>query len=193
MERLKKLAATVAAYKEKIGLIAIGQTFNAIFDQIFDYWLYIPIIALWGPYKGGAALTIADIIISLLFIKFYDWAKKDWLGLEAVKEIKEFGPAWIKRLSFKSRIGRIVYWPFSKISLLVLWVIRMGDVPAFFAISMTRDPFITTVYLRKKSYGGMGKRDWRIFFASAIIGNAWWILVTSGFISIVKSSVLHLL
>jgi hypothetical protein len=34
-----------------------------------------------------------------------------------------------------------------------------------------------TVYLRRGRFGGMTRRDWRIFLLSWLIGNAWWSIV----------------
>lgn len=191
-ELFAKAAAFVAAQKERFGLIVIGQTFNAIFDHIFNYWIYIPVVAYYGPWQAFLILTAADIFLSLLFIRFYDWAKKDWLGLETAKEIRDFGPKWIRNLSARSRIGRMLYWPFSRITLFVLWAMKKGDVFAFFALSVFFDPFITTVYLRRKSYGGMGRREWFIFLSSAVVSNGWWTIRTFGIVIIAKIGIEHL-
>ncbi len=37
--------------------------------------------------------------------------------------------------------------------------------------------FIVTAYLRQGAFGGMTRRDWRIFLLSWLIGNAWWSVV----------------
>ncbi len=44
-------------------------------------------------------------------------------------------------------------------------------------LSIKFDPFIVTVYLRRGRFGGMSRRDWRIFLLSWLIGNAWWSVV----------------
>jgi len=156
-------AAFIAAKKERFGLIMIGQTANAIFDHVFNYWIYIPIIAWLGPVRGGSILTVVDVLISLLFIKFYDWAKKDWLGIEMLKDVRDTSSLYPKLLM-----------NFINKSKLLRRLVGGSDVVAFFAISILSDPFITTVCLRKKGYVGMRKREWIIFFSSAVVGNFWW-------------------
>lgn len=175
-------APALKARRERIGIIIFGQTFNATFDHIFNYWIYIPVIAILGPIKGGLILLVTDIILSFIFLSFYDWSKQDWLGIETIKELRDLGPQWIKKFGFKSKIGKLIFWPFSKLSLIALWVLKKGDVAAFFILSVFFDPFITTVYLRKNSFGKMGIKEWFIFFFSAIISNGWWTIRSLGLI-----------
>jgi len=40
------------------------------------------------------------------------------------------------------------------------------------------NPFIAMAYLRRGAYNGMGARDWRIFLASLLLGNFYWILAS---------------
>jgi hypothetical protein len=44
-------------------------------------------------------------------------------------------------------------------------------------LSIYFDPFIVTAYLRQGAFGGMTRRDWRIFLLSWLIANAWWSVV----------------
>jgi hypothetical protein len=184
-----KLAAIVAAYKKRIATIALGQTFNVCFDLAFNYPLYLYVIEKNGIIKGYAWLTIADFILCWMFLKFYDWLKRDWLGIEALKELGEYGPQWIKKLSVESRVWRILWWPFSKFSLFLLWIVRKGRIPAFIAFSIFTDPFVTTVYMRKGwgEYGGMNKKDWGLFILSGLIGNAWWAIRSLGILEAAKA------
>lgn len=109
------------------------------------------------------------------------------------KEIRDFGPEWIRNYSVKSKVGKIIWWPFSKITLLALWAIHKGDMAAFFVLSIFFDPFITTIYLRKESFAGLKYREWVIFFASAVISNGWWIIRTYVIIFLAKFSIYKLL
>lgn len=94
------------------------------------------------------------------------------------KEIRDFGPKWIRDYSVKSKVGEFIWWPFSKMTLLILRAINKGDIAAFFVLSIYFDPFITTVYLRKESFGRLKCREWTIFIASAVISNGWWTIRT---------------
>lgn len=176
MERFKKIAAFIAARKRQIATIAIGHTFNQIFDWLFNYPLYLFVVNAMGLKKGYVVMAVASFLTCLAFIKFYDWLKVDWLGIEVAKEAQEFGPEWIRKLSLKSRLGKILWWPFSQIILLILWGMKKGGFVAFFILSIYTDPFIATVYMRKgwNEYNGLNRKDWGIFLVSTIVSNAYW-------------------
>lgn len=173
---LKSIIEKFEVHKDKISTIALGHTFNATFDAIFNYPLYFSVIEFFGLLDGGRIMTILSFITCLGFIKFYDWLKEDWLGLEVAKEVKDIGPSYIKNIAVDSRIGRILWWPFSKIILIVLWSLRKNKIVAFFALSVFTDPFMTTVFLRKgvNSYNGLSRKDWLVFIASTIVSNVYW-------------------
>lgn len=95
-----------------------------------------------------------EAFAQLLTIWFYDWSKKDWLGIEAIKELRAYDGT--------SRFGRFL-----------AWTLRSSEPVACVALSVTSDPFITTVYLRRGKFNGMTRRDWNIFLASWFIGNAY--------------------
>ena len=173
---LKSVVEKLEEHKERISTIALGHSFNAAFDAIFNYPVYFTVIETYGLVDGGRIMTIASFLVCLGFIKLYDWLKEDWLGLEVAKEVKDIGPGFIKRIAVDSRIGRILWWPFSKIILIILWSLGKNKVVAFFALSIFTDPFMTTVFLRKgvNSYNGLSRRDWLVFIASTIVSNAYW-------------------
>lgn len=176
MSGFNKLAAFIAAQKKRIAIIALGNTFNFAFDWMFSNLLYGYVIEKWGLKDGYFIMTALSFLTCLAFIKFYDWLKVDWLGIEVAKEVRNFGPIWIKNLNIESRIGCILWWPFSRIILFILWAVNKGGLIAFFALSIFTDPFITTVYMRKDygKYDGLSRRNWMIFFASTVVSNAYW-------------------
>lgn len=100
-----------------------------------------------------------SFVICLLTLWFYDWSRRDWLGIEAVKSLRECGPD-------AGRFRR-----------LLAWALERGDVVACVVLSIKWDPFITTAYLRRGAFNGMSAQDWRIFLLSWFIGNAWWALL----------------
>jgi hypothetical protein len=55
--------------------------------------------------------------------------------------------------------------------------LRQSDPIACILLSIKFDPFIVTVYLRRCRFGGMTRRDWKIFLLSWLIGNTWWSVV----------------
>ncbi len=151
-----------------IGTVAVGHGTKQVEEVLFDWILYGTVVGYttytYGPVMGSiyGYLIMAPLsaLVCLAYIKLYDWAKIDWFGFEAVKGAKEDleGDGWWKRTVRK--------------------LVRLGDVPAFFILSINSDPFMVTVYLRKgsKEYNGLSSRDWKIFWASVLFSNAYWTL-----------------
>jgi len=55
----------------------------------FNFAIYPFVIYRFGILKGGVVMTFLSFIVCMLTIWFYDWAKRDWLGIEAIKSLKE--------------------------------------------------------------------------------------------------------
>jgi uncharacterized protein (TIGR02001 family) len=154
--------------KERVGIIAIGHTAKRVEEVLFDWLLYASVIAtcttIWGPVWGSLAgfviMAPLSALVCLAYIRFYDWAKKDWLGFELLKKSTNDG----------LRGGRL--------SRLVQRITQLGNVPAFFVLSVYGDPFMVTVYLRRGAelYNGLRRRDWAIFWASVLVSNSYWTL-----------------
>jgi len=137
--------------------LAAGFAANKLQEYLFDYLLYPFVIFKLGLLGGGAIMSVLSFIGCLLLLRFYDWSKRDWLGIEAIKSLKDY--------TGKNRFGR-----------LMAWLLRRGDFVACVALSIKFDPFITTAYLRREAFKKMTARDWRIFLLSWFIANAWWAL-----------------
>jgi len=154
-------------HKNKIGLLAIGHTAKRVEEYLFD-WLLYGIVVLWsintwGSFWGSIVaffiMAPTSALFCWIYILFYDWAKKDWFGFEALKELRETETQGV--------FGRI----FRR-------VVRFGDIPAFILLSIYSDPFMVAVYFRKKGHEhrGLTRRDWKIFWASVVVSNAYWTL-----------------
>lgn len=102
-------------------------------------------------------MTAISFSLSILTLKFYDWLKRDWLGIEAIKRLKGYGG--------DKKLGKMT-----------AWVMKKSDSIIFLFLSIKFDPFITTAYLRKGQFSGMSKRDWKIFIGSLLFSNAYWTL-----------------
>jgi hypothetical protein len=152
-----------AAYKRRLQTIAIGHTGNAFIAIGFDYGAYGLTIATLGPVKGGLLMIAVSFLLDLVLIKFYDWSKTDWLGIETLKDIRE-NPA-------RTRLEKLLQW-----------LLRKGDAVALVVLSLKLNPFNVMLYLRRGAYlyNGMGRRDWLVLVASTLIGNLYWILVMWG-------------
>lgn len=144
-------------YKTRIAELSVGLTTNQLVVWVGDYLLYPFVIYQFGILKGGIVMIIISFILCIMTMKFYDWSKRDWLGIEAIKELKTY--------KGKKNIGR-----------LTSWILQKSDPVIFLFLSIKFDPFITTAYLRKGSFSGMTKRDWKIFLSSLLISNAYWTL-----------------
>ena len=154
---LRSVPAFIAAHKERLGIFGVGVVGNALMVWAFDYLLYPFVIWKLGILLGGPVMMLCSLVVCYLTIIFYDWAKKDWIGLETLKSLREY--------EGKVKTGRFTSW-----------ILKKGDWGAFLFFSLKSDPFITTVYMRKGAhqYNGMSPRDWKIFLGSVILSNLWW-------------------
>ena len=154
------------SWKERVGILATGYAAKQVEEKLFDYMLYPSVIATAGTVWGGLIMTALSALVCFFYLKFYDWSKQDWLGLELLKEVREGEHAE-------------GFW-----GTLVRKILSNGDVPAFFLFSLWQDPFVTTVYLRKGAdkYNGMSERDWKVFFCSVIVANLWWTGIVSSIV-----------
>jgi hypothetical protein len=75
---------------QRIGELALGHTVNTlVLGYAFDYVLYP--FAIWklGLLKGGVSMAFLSLVTCLLTLWFYDWSQRDWLGIEAVKQLRD--------------------------------------------------------------------------------------------------------
>ena len=145
--------------KETLGrrlrTFAAGATSLYVFNKTFDYLLYPYVVHRAGILVGGLVMTSLSAVACLALLKFYDRTKKDWLGIETVRDLRNY------------RGGRA----FGRLS---SWLLSKGDAVAFVALSLYYDPFITTVWLRHERFGGLSARDRKIFWGSVLLCNASW-------------------
>ena len=127
----------------------------------FDYLLY-PIVIFWlGLLVGGLVMAGLSFLACWLLLWFYDRSGRDWLGIEAAKQVREYdGHARWRR------------W--------LAWVLRRSEFVVCIVLSIRFDPFVTTAYMRHGAFNGMSRRDWRNFWISWFIGNLYWTFVCFG-------------
>lgn len=162
---LVPIVAWIRRHKHRIGLVAISHTAKQIEEYLFDWVLYGSVVAwsttTWGAWHGAIIAFFIMAILSAfscwIYLLFYDWAKVDCFGFELLKDLKEEEGS--------SGAGRLLQK-----------ILKLGDIPAFFALSIHTDPFMVTVYLRKREHAhkGLTPRDWKIFWASVLFSNAYW-------------------
>lgn len=155
--------------RTRIAQLLVGLTVKDLTDRAFDYLLYPFVIYKLGILKGGLVMTCLACAANLLTLWFYDWSKRDWLGIETIKGMKGY--------CGENRLGRIT-----------AWILRRSDPVVLIFLSIKEDAFITLIYLRHGShqYNGMAKRDWVIFLSSLVIANIYWTLAAYMGISLVE-------
>jgi len=101
-------------------------------------------------------MVILSFFLCYGLILFYDWSKQDWLGIETLKELREF--------QGENRVGNFVSW-----------IMKQSEPIVLIFLSIKFDPFIATVYMRKGSFNGMNRQDWKIFIISLVVGDVYWV------------------
>lgn len=154
---------------KRFGILGIGLSVNQLMVWAFDFVLYPFVIWRLGLLTGGAVMTSLSFVTCYCLIRFYDWTKKDWLGIETIKNLKES--------TRRSRLARAT-----------AWILKKGDPAAMIILSIRFDPFITTTYMRHGSheFNGLAKRDWQIFIGSLFIANAYWSIAMFSGVSIAE-------
>lgn len=147
------------SYKGRIAILGIGLLSNWIIVYAGDYIIYPFIIWKMGIMSGGLIMIAVSFLLCYLTFLFYDWSKRDWLGIETVKSLKNYNGT--------DRLGKITSW-----------FLKRSDHFVMLFLSIKYDAFITAAYLRSGSqqYNGLSKRDWKIFISSLLIGNIYWTL-----------------
>lgn len=156
MARIKKVLASIAAQRSKIGTMAIGWSVDAIIEWFFSYVIYPYILWRFGIKIGLPIVLASSFIFCLIFFKFYKWSERDWFGIEYIKEIREYkGDSFFKSL--------------------LRDFLKMGNWAIFLFISIKYDAFKTTIYMKKDGgFTDLTQRDKTIFVTSFLIGSIFW-------------------
>jgi len=155
------VASVFAAQKKRLSIIGVGLSVNWITDHLFDFVLYPYVVLEYGMVKGGIMMSLASFLVCWLIMIFYDWSKKDWLGIETLKEAREYKGT-------------------SRLRLWIAKTVRNNRLFLLLVLSINFDPFITTAYMRRGAnrYNGMRSGDWMVFLASWLIANLYWTVAT---------------
>ena len=114
-----------------------------------------------GAYITFLIMAPLSAGLCLIYIRLYNRAKLDLFGFESIKAVRD-------------EVATGGWW-----TRLLRCVIRLGDFPAFVVLNCfwpNGDPFMATVYLRRKvdAFSGLTRRDWDIFWASVVVANGYW-------------------
>ena len=155
------------SYRGRTAELAVGLLTKRLTEVGFDFVLYPYVIYHLGTLLGGVVMVMLSGLACLAMIRVYDWSGRDWLGVEAVKNLKQYR-------------GR------NLVARMIAWMLRRSDPVVFMVLSIKFDPFMTMAYFRHGAFSGMTQRDWTIFGASIVVGNAYWTLVCLSGISLVE-------
>ncbi len=136
--------------------------------------------------------TIA-IFITAIFLIVYEYKKIDWMGMDALRSVRDNGDEWIQKfgarqhhnIAMRLLVKSLAFFPVLFFRL-ALWMLNKGDFFAFIGLSIVADPFVTTIYLRHGRFDGLKRRDWIIFIASGILSNFYWTLRSYGVVVIIR-------
>jgi len=153
----------------RVAELTLGISAKNLISYSFDFLLYPFVIYRLGLLKGGIIMMALSLLACVILLWFYDWSKRDWLGIETIKGMKDY--------LGDSKLGRFT-----------AWILRRSDPVVFLFLSIREDPFITLIYMRHgcHQFNGMSARDWRIFLSSVVISNIYWALAAYMGISVVE-------
>ena len=125
---------------------------------VYDYVVFGFVIWALGPLLGGGILALSTACLDYLCLRFYQESSRDWLALEYLRSMREYG-------------GRSVW------RRCVGWVLR--DTPKavqVLALTPYSNAFLTTVLLRDGSatFAPLTGRDWVLFWTSFLLSQAYW-------------------
>lgn len=154
--------------KFNLRILALGHFVFHSLNYGFDYVLYPFVIYKYGPLYGGIVMGALAASICLIISWVYDFLKRDWLGIEAVKQLVEDFFNEEKEIAKK-------LWK-KKAKKFLGWIFHKNKTGQFLFLSIQFDPLITVIYMRNGShlYNGFSLRDWKIFWGSVLVSNAWW-------------------
>jgi hypothetical protein len=115
-------------------------------------------------------MALLSLIVCCAILVLYNLTKKDWFGIELVKELREYTG---KRNAFKA----------------MSWMLNKGQFVSFLFFSLKFDPFTTVIFMRQgaNKFPAMDCKAWKIFFASWLVGNLWWVTVVFTGVSAVEA------
>ncbi len=186
VQRLKKIAAFIAALVKKYWLVISGAGIYHVASWIYDNPLWMAAEIHWKE-NGVIGMMIGAFIINTIMLFIFMNKKSDfilWNALDSLSEREsEYHEAYAKWSYRKSPLKIYVviatYIPV-KLVIFILWCIKkspkLGDLAGFAILSIIEDPFITTMYLRHGYKNGLRKRDMAIYLGSSILSIGYWAL-----------------
>jgi len=170
---------------KRVGIISLGVLTKWSISWAFDFLLYPFVLSYFGFFVGTPIMTFLSFLLCYGLILFYDGTKKDWIGIETLKEIEDFKPLPFTSNSYKNSLIELV----NLVGSISAFLMKKSDALFLVFLSIKFDPFITVIHLRKGAhqYNGLSKRDWLVFITSILIGNLYWALAVLMGITLVEA------
>jgi hypothetical protein len=187
-----RFARFVRDNKTRIKHIGIGHAIYDTASWLFDNPLYIAMIAIYGPLRGGAIMTFFSLLICLVTLFVYERMQIEWTGVDVIDDLRERGLRHADRISCRERhktlrelSSRVFFFIPTKIFVFAMWLLqKYGDIAGFFIFSILEDAFYTTAYLRHGRFDGLKTKDYLVFLSSVLFSNGYWILRNWGLITV---------
>ena len=156
---LKKLKSMERKEGTLFGFIFL---FNSIVKGIIDYLLIPMFIGEMGYLSSVLVTTIIYILIGILSVKIYDYCKKDYLLIEALKDAEKNNQT--------SELNFII-------KLILKWSKKRKNKNILGLILASQNPGLVVIYYREGSflYNGFAGKNMKIFFfINLLIVNVYW-------------------
>ena len=156
--------------------------------MLYDYILWPIVQGIYGD-VSVIFLTAGAMVINFLILVWYQASGKDWLGVNYLEEVKSKGHKWADRVyEHKSGFVRILFYVPAKGFQLIIWLLNKNDVLAFLFLTIWKDSFVTTAFLRHGRFGKLERRDLEIFIPSTLISCFVWGLVVKYSLLVAKAA-----
>jgi hypothetical protein len=151
-------------WARKIATWCTGWGAEGLLTWLFDWALYIFVIGKFGLGTGFLLMTLFTFLYCRLILWVYDTTKTDWWGFEEIKD-RVHGALVAERNLFQRAGARVYGFLFNKGYFLTA---------AGIALLSRGDSVTTVVFVRKEKFSGLKAREWFVFLAVIILGNAFW-------------------
>ena len=197
MERLRKIAASIAASKW-FGIISgWGAWYSS--SVYYDRYVYPSLMLYFGIIWGGIIAASIAMFICTVFLLGYVLTGAKWIDetdeifARIVKKIAKI-TRWVEKIEGYSFILRVIFIIPRLLGQLAVWLMELSlsliskrGVSGFIILSCIVDPFVTVSYFRNGRTDGISAKDWGMFFISGVITNTYWIVWNSVIVVAIKS------
>ncbi|MFA7252692.1 MAG: hypothetical protein WC027_02440 [Candidatus Paceibacterota bacterium] len=143
----------------------------------YDYPFWGFMVIWLGNLWGSVICSVGALIINFFVLRWYQRTEKDWLGVNILEEIKEKGHGWAEKLCHHPKwYVKWSVWLFAKGFQILIRCLNKNDVLAFIFLSVWKDSFVTTAFLRHGRFSKLETKDYIILVASTIVSVVCWSL-----------------